>query len=114
MKRGDIVLIKFPFTDATSTKVRPALVISSDQYNQSNSDLIFVAMSSKTNNAYPYDVLMDSANPEFSVTGLKAPALIKSDKIARITRSHAVKQLGRLGPGALTTVDIKIREVLGL
>lgn len=114
MTRGDVVLVKFPFSDATTTKVRPALVISSDQYNRLNTDPIFVAMSSKINNTFPYDVLMDSSDPEFPATGLKAPAVIKSDKIARITRSHAVRQLGHLGPNALTRVNAKVREVLGL
>ncbi len=114
MTRGDIVLIKFPFSDATTTKVRPALVISSDQYNRLNTDPIFVALSSKISNAFSYDILIDNNDPEFPATGLKAPTLIKSDKIARITRSHAVRQLGCLGPNVLNKVDAKIREVLGL
>lgn len=43
MKQGNLVLIPFPFTDLTSTKVRPALIISKDMKNE---DLIILPISS--------------------------------------------------------------------
>jgi mRNA interferase MazF len=33
-KFGDIILVKFPFTDQTTTKKRLAVIISSSAYNQ--------------------------------------------------------------------------------
>jgi len=33
-KFGDIVLVSFPFTDQSTTKKRPALIVSSDSYNR--------------------------------------------------------------------------------
>ena len=33
-KFGDIVLVPFPFTDQTTTKRRPAVIVSSNGYNQ--------------------------------------------------------------------------------
>jgi mRNA interferase MazF len=53
--RGDIVLVSFPFTDLTSTKRRPALVISPESFNQLNQDLILAAISSQTSTG-PYPV----------------------------------------------------------
>ncbi|HBD93051.1 MAG: hypothetical protein A2015_17425 [Spirochaetes bacterium GWF1_31_7] len=32
VKRGSVVLIKYPFTDLTGTKVRPAIIITPDKY----------------------------------------------------------------------------------
>ena len=41
---GDVVLVPFPFTDQTATKRRPAVVVSSDKYNQARPDLILMAI----------------------------------------------------------------------
>lgn len=114
MKRGDVVLVKFPFTDLSSSKVRPALVISSDNYNHSNADAIFVAISSKLERQQQYDVAINRDDPEFSITGLKAPALIKTDKIVRLSKSLATRHLGQAGSSTMAKVNSIISGVLGI
>ena len=42
--QGDIVLIPIPFTDLSSQKRRPVIVISNDHYNQHTPDPVVVAM----------------------------------------------------------------------
>ena len=37
---GDILLVPFPFTDQSTTKKRPAVVVSSSAYNLERPDLI--------------------------------------------------------------------------
>lgn len=39
-KRGDIVWVKFPFSDASSDKLRPALIISNDTINNTGDYLL--------------------------------------------------------------------------
>ena len=38
-KRGDIVLVPFPFSNQTTTKKRPAVIVSSDVDNNDSSDI---------------------------------------------------------------------------
>ena len=45
--RGDIVLVPFPFTDRSSTKKRPALVVSPDSFNKHAQDVVLVAITSQ-------------------------------------------------------------------
>ena len=44
---GDIVLVPFPFTDQSTTKRRPAVVISSHAYHRGRPDLIIMAVTSQ-------------------------------------------------------------------
>jgi mRNA interferase MazF len=47
LARGDVVLVPFPFTDLTQQKARPAVVLSSREFNQQSPDVILVAVSSQ-------------------------------------------------------------------
>lgn len=42
--RGEIVAVPYPFTDLTGTKTRPALIVSTDAYNRSCSDVLVAAI----------------------------------------------------------------------
>jgi|SRR5579862_2755256 len=45
--RGDIVLVSFPFTDLSSSKRRPALVVSPDAFNRAMQDVVLAAITSQ-------------------------------------------------------------------
>ena len=46
-KQGEVVLIPFPFTDLSTVKQRPALIVSSNWFNQQRSDSIVMAITSQ-------------------------------------------------------------------
>jgi mRNA interferase MazF len=45
-KQGDILLIPVPFSDLTSSKKRPVLVLSNNDYNTKTEDIIAAAVTS--------------------------------------------------------------------
>jgi len=47
-KRGDIVLVRFIFSDETGERQRPAVIVSSDAYHQSRQEAIIAAITSRT------------------------------------------------------------------
>jgi len=64
---GDVVLVPFPFTDQSTTKRRPAVVVSSDAYHRERPDLIILAVTSQ---ARPQAALGETAVATWKEAGL--------------------------------------------
>ena len=86
MAKGDIVLITFPFTDLSGSKLRPALVPA-----ESKADLTVCFITTQTEWIEKSDLLI-FPDPE---NGLKAESLIRTGKIACLEKSLAKGLLGR-------------------
>ena len=48
LQRGDVVFLRFPFSDGTGSKVRPAVVVQSDRDNQRLESTIVVSITGNT------------------------------------------------------------------
>jgi mRNA interferase MazF len=84
---GAIVLARFPVTDLSGGKRRPALVVSRD--NDRRADVV-VCFSTSVPRSGP-DVAPIAAIPE---TGLKAPSVVRFDKVATLDKSVVTGKLG--------------------
>ena len=60
-RRGEVVLVPFPFTDLSSAKQRPALVVSADDWNAAQPDVVLVAITSQTTGPRTLGHLPESA-----------------------------------------------------
>jgi mRNA interferase MazF len=94
-EQGDIVLIPVPFTDLTSRKKRPAIVISNNAYNRGGPDLVVVAMTSHPAIA-PYSFRI---NPADLIEGkLNRPGTVRVDKIYTLAQWIVVRKFGKVAP----------------
>jgi len=84
---GTSVLTDFPFTDLSSVKRRPALVVSTD--NARRTDVI-VAYVTSVARSEP-DALPIAPSPK---NGLKVSSMVRFDKIATIDKSIIAGRLG--------------------
>ncbi len=107
-KRGDVVLVRFPFTDLTTTKRRPALVISTELYNQSQINLIIAAITSQTRRSDIGDCLIQN----WREAGLVKPSQVKA-VIATIEQNLVLKKLGTLAPNDMEIVEQALAKALG-
>lgn len=109
MNKWDVVLLSFPFTDLSTTKVRPAVVVSPDSYNSTSQDVVVVLITTNTARRSPFDLLLQKSHPEFLQTGLRYDSAIRTDKIFTLNRRLAVASIGRFGPQLKTDVEKQLR-----
>jgi mRNA interferase MazF len=108
-------LVPFPFTDLSRQKTRPAVVISSASYNTRMSDLILVAISSKTTSIdSAFDLLIPSTHPLFAATGLRTPSIIRTGKIVTIAQEMIYRKLGNLPTDLMTRLEQRLWTIFDL
>lgn len=108
--KGKIVLIPFPFTDLTTAKLRPALILF-----EGERDVVAAFISSRIPEKLALtEVLVDKSHPEFTLTGLKVSSVIKLDKIATVLKDLIVGELGELGNLLKREVNMRLRKVYRL
>ena len=84
---GSIVLTRFPFTDLSGDKRRPALVVSRDNDRRTDLVVCFITSVPRTGpDMAPLDAIPG--------TGLKVPSVVRFDKLATLDRSVIAGKLG--------------------
>lgn len=105
-RQGDIVLVSFPFTDLSSSKRRPALVLSPDAFNAAGRDLVLAAITSHITGD-PNAVHLGRA--DFAEGGLPKPSMVKTTKLFTMHSSLIVKRIGALRTGRMEEVLRSVR-----
>jgi len=113
IKRGDIVLLSFPFTNLKSSKVRPALVVSEDSFNKISKDRILLFVTSKKYST-PFNIRVLKSSSSFQATGLKKASTFRVSKLMCLDQSLVQRRLGRADTNLLKKVDAALRCLLGL
>ena len=105
MPKGDILLITFPFTDLSGTKLRPAVVLAEDE-----DDVTTCFITTKLHWQDTTDILIEPS----SMNGLKRSSLIRTSKISTLNTSLVKGILGRLTASEITDLNKKLKVLLQL
>ena len=105
-RRGDIVLVSFPFTDLTAAKRRPALVVSPDSFNEATSDLVLAAITSQSSE----DTTLLIVESDCVDGTLPKTSALKPTKLFTIHSTLVIKKVCALRPEKLDAVLGDLRK----
>lgn len=106
---GDIVLVPFPFTDQSTVKKRPAVIVSSAAYNRQRPDVVIMAVTSQMRSTeYFGDALIN----DWQAAGLLKPSVLKPI-FATIEKGLILKKMGRISGLDRATLNTMLQTIFG-
>ncbi len=109
-QRGDVLLVPFPFSDLSTTKARPAVVVSGSLYHTTEPDLVLAAITSQVAAATgPLDYVL----ADWQSAGLRFPSALKP-VLFTLDPTLVLHEIGSLTPTDLTQVVQRLRRALEL
>lgn len=108
--KGKIVLVPFPFTDLTSTKRRPCIIL----YDRPLDVLVAFISSIIPDKIESNAVVIFPDHPEFNKTGLKKASIIYVDKLATLSKNLILGELGEVGNKLRKKINSAIRKTIKL
>ncbi len=102
--KGKIIVVPFPFTDLSSIKRRPALVIHETKY-----DIVVAYISSNMPSIpSPEDVLITGSRSSFALSGLITDSVIMLDKLATVEKALIICILGEVDDDLKVEINPKL------
>ena len=108
-KFGDIVLVPFPFTDQSTTKKRPAAIVSSNLYNQDKPNIVIMAVTSQIRAS---DYFGDVRIQDWQKAGLLKPSVIKPI-LTTVEKGLVIRKLGSIADSDRAALNEALQSILG-
>ena len=105
MKKGDIILIPFPFTDLSGSKYRPALVL-----NSREDDVTVAFITTQLYSKSDTDIFIEQTEKN----GLKKDSLIRLSKLATLDKKLAEGRMGEITTANINIVNAKLKIIFQL
>lgn len=106
-KKGSVVLVPFPFTDLSGSKVRPAVIISEGKIG-SDVVVLFITSQRKLKAKHTVAITADEQN------GIKTNSKVICSKIATLEAKTILGELGKINTSMQKKIDVELKKVLSL
>lgn len=115
MKRGDVVIVEFPYVDGGRGKNRPALIIQNDRDNQQLTNTVIAMISGNIRHASePTQLLVDPGHADGRSSGLHGPSVVKCCHLFTVAQQDIQRVIGHLSDSMLQQVNETLKTALEL
>ncbi len=104
--KNEIILVRYPFSDLSNSKVRPAIVVSTPHQSQ---DILIAPLTSKTLSLLEGEFILS----QWLASGLNVPTAVKRG-LYTVHQSLVIKAIGKLADSDAQQLEQSLRHWLGL
>ena len=115
MKRGDVVLVEFPYVDGRRGKNRPAVVVQNDRDNARIANTVVAMISGNLRHVgEPTQLLVDPSTVAGNSSGLHGPSVVKRCNLFVIAQQDVLRVLGHLADSLSLELNECLKRALDL
>jgi mRNA interferase MazF len=111
-KVGEIVLSAFPFSDLTGTKRRPCVILA--EAETAGDFIVAFITSGYASRFTKYGVVLDPSHPDWKTIRLKAPSVVRVDRLCTLNLRLFSGRVGVLPTDIQASVQQKIKALFGV
>lgn len=104
--KNDIILVRYPFSDLSGSKIRPAIVVNTPHISQ---DIFIVPLTSKIASLLPDEFILS----EWLAAGLNVQTAVKRG-LYTVEKSLVVSIIGKLADVDVEQLEQSLRNWLGI
>lgn len=109
-KAFDVVVVPFPFTDRTTTKRRPALVLSdATRFNKRVGQSVLAMITSASNSDWPLDINIQ----DLDTAGLPSASVVRM-KLFTLDDKLIIRKAGALAQQDRASVSVALKQLFAI
>ena len=108
-EQGEIAVVPFPFSDLSTIKQRPVLILSKDTDNKNSEDVITCGITSNLKDS-KHSILIENKDLEIGV--IPKISRVKVDKLFTINQGIIKKKVARLNKKSFEKVKLEFLKLI--
>jgi mRNA interferase MazF len=115
VRRGDVVLVQYPFASGRDASRRPALIVQNDRDNRRLDNTIMAQITTNMRHVNdPTQLLIPYGTPEGQQAGILHDSVVSCNNLATVHEERIHRVIGHLPDAMMSRIDECLKAALGL